>query len=178
MKTFSPLSWKDGWSVLNGKTLGFKKMAANQLNVRWNHCSLTYSNNQVYFLFQSDGVQQTTYLARRYCEEAIRQISRLRPSPERDALIRLTEIVLSRDKWRSRGASISLFRQLNVEQTCPAAMWDKDIEGGWIGAICWLATCKKYTKSRFICGGGGKLRFVEVISEENCTSDLNLHLVL
>ncbi|XP_005805791.1 decaprenyl-diphosphate synthase subunit 1 [Xiphophorus maculatus] len=50
------------------------------------------------YVLQSDGVQQTTYLARRYCEEAIRQISRLRPSPERDALIRLTEIVLSRDK--------------------------------------------------------------------------------
>ncbi|KAM4544234.1 all trans-polyprenyl-diphosphate synthase PDSS1 isoform 1-T1 [Fundulus diaphanus] len=50
------------------------------------------------YVLQSDGVQQTTYLARRYCEEAIRQISRLRPSPERDALIRLTEIVLNRDK--------------------------------------------------------------------------------
>ncbi|CAB1349635.1 unnamed protein product [Coregonus sp. 'balchen'] len=31
-------------------------------------------------------------------EEAIRQISLLRPSPERDALIRLTEMVLTRDK--------------------------------------------------------------------------------
>ncbi|MEQ2160543.1 Decaprenyl-diphosphate synthase subunit 1 [Goodea atripinnis] len=50
------------------------------------------------YVLQSDGVQQTTYLARRYCEEAIRQINRLQPSPERDALIRLTEIVLSRDK--------------------------------------------------------------------------------
>lgn len=47
---------------------------------------------------QSDGVQQTNYLAQRYCQEAIRQISRLRPSPERDALIRLTEIVLTRNK--------------------------------------------------------------------------------
>lgn len=49
--------------------------------------------------FQSDGVQQTTYLAQHYCQEAIRQISMLRPSPERDALIRLTEMVLTRDKW-------------------------------------------------------------------------------
>lgn len=54
-------------------------------------------------------------------------------------------------------------------------MWDKSIEGVW---ICWLATCKKYIKSRSVCGGEGKLRFVEVISEENCTSDLNLLLVL
>ncbi|KAM4533759.1 all trans-polyprenyl-diphosphate synthase PDSS1 [Odontesthes bonariensis] len=50
------------------------------------------------YVLQSDGVQQTTFLARRYCQEAIRQISMLRPSPERDALIRLTEMVLSRDK--------------------------------------------------------------------------------
>lgn len=48
---------------------------------------------------QSDGVQQTTYLAQHYCQEAIRQISMLRPSAERDALIRLTEMVLTRDKW-------------------------------------------------------------------------------
>ncbi|XP_026219977.1 decaprenyl-diphosphate synthase subunit 1 [Anabas testudineus] len=50
------------------------------------------------YVLQSDGVQQTNYLAQRYCQEAIRQISRLRPSPERDALIRLTEIVLTRNK--------------------------------------------------------------------------------
>lgn len=47
---------------------------------------------------QSDGVEQTNYLAQRYCQEAIRQISRLQASPERDALIRLTELVLTRDK--------------------------------------------------------------------------------
>lgn len=47
---------------------------------------------------QSDGVEQTHYLAQRYCQEAIRQISALRPSAERDALIRLTEMVLTRDK--------------------------------------------------------------------------------
>ncbi|XP_036314743.1 all trans-polyprenyl-diphosphate synthase PDSS1 isoform X2 [Pipistrellus kuhlii] len=47
---------------------------------------------------QSDGVQQTTYLAQRYCHEAVREISKLRPSPERDALIQLSETVLTRDK--------------------------------------------------------------------------------
>lgn len=50
------------------------------------------------YVLQSDGVQQTKFLAQRYCQEAIRQISMLQPSAERDALIRLTEIVLSRDK--------------------------------------------------------------------------------
>ncbi|XP_030625254.1 all trans-polyprenyl-diphosphate synthase PDSS1 [Chanos chanos] len=50
------------------------------------------------YVLESDGVEQTNYLARRYCKEAIRQISRLRPSAERDALIRLTELVLARDK--------------------------------------------------------------------------------
>ncbi|XP_029955223.1 all trans-polyprenyl-diphosphate synthase PDSS1 [Salarias fasciatus] len=50
------------------------------------------------YVLQSDGVQQTSFLAQRYCQEAIRQVSRLRPSPERDALIALTEMVLTRDK--------------------------------------------------------------------------------
>ncbi|XP_034416199.1 decaprenyl-diphosphate synthase subunit 1 [Cyclopterus lumpus] len=50
------------------------------------------------YVLQSDGVEQTKYLAQRYCEEAIRQISMLRPSAERDALIRVTEMVLTRDK--------------------------------------------------------------------------------
>ncbi|KAM4606294.1 all trans-polyprenyl-diphosphate synthase PDSS1 isoform 2-T2 [Polymixia lowei] len=50
------------------------------------------------YVLQSDGVEQTNYLAQRYCQEAIRQISLLRPSAERDALIRLTEMVLTRDK--------------------------------------------------------------------------------
>ena len=43
-------------------------------------------------------MEQTSYLAQRHCQEAIRQVSMLRPSPERDALIRLTELVLTRDK--------------------------------------------------------------------------------
>ncbi|KAL7373852.1 hypothetical protein ABVT39_015976 [Epinephelus coioides] len=50
------------------------------------------------YVLQSDGVQQTKYLAERYGQEAIRQISMLQPSAERDALIRLTEMVLTRDK--------------------------------------------------------------------------------
>uniref|UniRef100_A0A8V0XGU3 Prenyl (decaprenyl) diphosphate synthase, subunit 1 n=1 Tax=Gallus gallus TaxID=9031 RepID=A0A8V0XGU3_CHICK len=50
------------------------------------------------YVLQSDGVQQTTYLAQRYCHEATREISKLRPSPEREALIQLTEMVLMRDK--------------------------------------------------------------------------------
>lgn len=50
------------------------------------------------FFCKSDGVQQTTYLAQRYCHEATREISKLRPSPEREALIQLTEMVLMRDK--------------------------------------------------------------------------------
>ncbi|XP_043365420.1 all trans-polyprenyl-diphosphate synthase PDSS1 isoform X3 [Dermochelys coriacea] len=50
------------------------------------------------YVLQSDGIQQTTYLAQRYCHEAMKEISKLRPSPERDALIQLTETVLTRDK--------------------------------------------------------------------------------
>ncbi|XP_058039078.1 all trans-polyprenyl-diphosphate synthase PDSS1 isoform X1 [Ahaetulla prasina] len=50
------------------------------------------------FVLQSGGIQQTNYLAQRYCHEAVKEISKLRPSPERDALMHLAEIVLSRDK--------------------------------------------------------------------------------
>ncbi|DAA23563.1 TPA: prenyl diphosphate synthase, subunit 1 [Bos taurus] len=50
------------------------------------------------YVLQSDGVQQTTYLAQRYCHKAVSEISKLRPSPERDALIQLSEMVLTRDK--------------------------------------------------------------------------------
>ncbi|KAG8443287.1 hypothetical protein GDO86_011912 [Hymenochirus boettgeri] len=50
------------------------------------------------YVRQSDGVHQTTYLAQRYCSEAVKEIRKLQPSPERDALIHLTEIVLTRDK--------------------------------------------------------------------------------
>ncbi|KAJ8010845.1 hypothetical protein DPEC_G00079360 [Dallia pectoralis] len=50
------------------------------------------------YVLESDGVDQTNYLARQYCQEAIRQICLLQPSPERDALIQLTEMVLTRNK--------------------------------------------------------------------------------
>ncbi|XP_008938599.1 PREDICTED: decaprenyl-diphosphate synthase subunit 1 [Merops nubicus] len=50
------------------------------------------------YVLESDGVQQTTYLAQRYCHAATREIRKLRPSPERQALIQLTEMVLLRDK--------------------------------------------------------------------------------
>nr|XP_042133939.1 all trans-polyprenyl-diphosphate synthase PDSS1 isoform X1 [Peromyscus maniculatus bairdii] len=50
------------------------------------------------YVLQSDGVQQTTYLAQQYCREAVREIRKLRPSTERDALIQLSESVLTRDK--------------------------------------------------------------------------------
>lgn len=56
------------------------------------------THHHLLLVFQSDGVQQTQFLAQRYCQEAIRQVSMLRPSEERDALIRLTEMVLTRDK--------------------------------------------------------------------------------
>ncbi|XP_032807418.1 all trans-polyprenyl-diphosphate synthase PDSS1 isoform X1 [Petromyzon marinus] len=49
-------------------------------------------------VLESDGVQQTRDLAQRYCSEAVKLISTLRPSPERDALIGITEMVLTRDK--------------------------------------------------------------------------------
>ncbi|XP_077409926.1 all trans-polyprenyl-diphosphate synthase PDSS1 isoform X2 [Vanacampus margaritifer] len=51
-----------------------------------------------HYVVQSDGVQQTNFLARRYCQEAVRHVSRLRPSAERDALIALTHMLLHRDK--------------------------------------------------------------------------------
>ncbi|KAG7455212.1 hypothetical protein MATL_G00254190 [Megalops atlanticus] len=50
------------------------------------------------YVLESDGIQQTKYLAQRYCQEAVRQVSKLSPSAERQALIRLTELLLSRDK--------------------------------------------------------------------------------
>lgn len=84
---------------------------------RWRCFHLNYP----LFLSQSDGVQQTNYLAQHYCREAIRQISMLRPSAERDALIRVTEMVLTRDKWTSP-ARIH-FRQLPLgTQPGPTAL--------------------------------------------------------
>lgn len=79
-------------------------------------------------LFQSDGVQQTNYLAQRYCQEAIRQISMLRPSAERDALIRLTEMVLTRDKWTSTAGLH--FRQLPVGNNSPCPLLHVSTQAG------------------------------------------------
>lgn len=74
-------------------------------------------------LRQSDGVQQTKYLAQRYCQEAIKQISLLRPSAERDALIRLTEMVLTRDKWKKKKNLLQL-----LDITSGSYLWGKKKE--------------------------------------------------
>lgn len=74
--------------------------------------SMTRNSSNCFVCSQSDGVEQTNYLAQHYCQEAIRQISRLRPSTERDALIRLTELVLRRDKWG--WTQSSTLRQLHL----------------------------------------------------------------
>jgi len=71
---------------------GGVRLAAEEMKI------LNEDYNDLLLLLQSDGVQQTKFLARRYCDEAVRQISMLRPSAERDALIRVTEMVLTRDK--------------------------------------------------------------------------------
>uniref|UniRef100_UPI00358FE787 all trans-polyprenyl-diphosphate synthase PDSS1 isoform X2 n=1 Tax=Myxine glutinosa TaxID=7769 RepID=UPI00358FE787 len=49
-------------------------------------------------VFESDGVQQTHALAERYCKEAVKTAQRLHDSPEREALIRLTDVLLTRKK--------------------------------------------------------------------------------
>ncbi|XP_069943635.1 all trans-polyprenyl-diphosphate synthase PDSS1 [Cherax quadricarinatus] len=50
------------------------------------------------FVHKSDGLEQTQFLARQHCEEAIRVISSLKPSSEQKALITLTDKVLNRMK--------------------------------------------------------------------------------
>lgn len=52
----------------------------------------------VYAVFQSDGVRQTRVLAEKHCEEAVRLIQQLTDSPARRGLIRVAELVLSRNK--------------------------------------------------------------------------------
>ncbi|XP_033098013.1 decaprenyl-diphosphate synthase subunit 1-like [Anneissia japonica] len=47
---------------------------------------------------ESDGIQQTRFLAERHCDEAIRQIKQLKASQEQAALINLAGFVLSRIK--------------------------------------------------------------------------------
>ncbi|XP_002738102.1 all trans-polyprenyl-diphosphate synthase PDSS1-like [Saccoglossus kowalevskii] len=47
---------------------------------------------------ETDGIQQTRYLAQQYCNEAIKQISGLAESPARKALVTLTHKILNRIK--------------------------------------------------------------------------------
>jgi len=47
---------------------------------------------------KSDGIEHTKYLAEQHCKEAIKQISLLKQSSERDALRNLTHKVLTRTK--------------------------------------------------------------------------------
>ncbi|XP_045615437.1 all trans-polyprenyl-diphosphate synthase PDSS1 [Procambarus clarkii] len=50
------------------------------------------------FVHKSDGLEQTQFLARQHCEEAIRVISTLKASSEQKALITITDKVLNRMK--------------------------------------------------------------------------------
>ncbi|XP_063613170.1 all trans-polyprenyl-diphosphate synthase PDSS1-like [Penaeus indicus] len=50
------------------------------------------------FVHKSDGLEQTQFLARQHCDEAVRVISSLKPSIEQKALITLTDRVLNREK--------------------------------------------------------------------------------
>ncbi|XP_047491558.1 all trans-polyprenyl-diphosphate synthase PDSS1-like [Penaeus chinensis] len=50
------------------------------------------------FVHKSDGLEQTQFLARQHCDEAVRVISSLKPSIEQKALITLTDRVLNRGK--------------------------------------------------------------------------------
>eukprot|EP00058_Branchiostoma_floridae_P009211 XP_002594699.1 hypothetical protein BRAFLDRAFT_240460 [Branchiostoma floridae] len=47
---------------------------------------------------KTDSLQQARILAEQYCREAVRQIQQLAPSPEREALVTLTQKVLNRKK--------------------------------------------------------------------------------
>ncbi|XP_078661481.1 all trans-polyprenyl-diphosphate synthase PDSS1-like isoform X1 [Branchiostoma floridae x Branchiostoma belcheri] len=47
---------------------------------------------------KTDSLQQSRILAEQYCREAVRQIQQLAPSPEREALVTLTQKVLNRKK--------------------------------------------------------------------------------
>jgi geranylgeranyl pyrophosphate synthase len=49
-------------------------------------------------VLQSDGLQQTKELARRYCHEAVSQLALLAPSPYQQALVTLTDQILHRMK--------------------------------------------------------------------------------
>lgn len=47
---------------------------------------------------QSDGLEQTMFLAKQHCQEAIKVISSLKSSPEQKALITITDKIMSRVK--------------------------------------------------------------------------------
>ncbi|KAJ1547878.1 coq1 putative hexaprenyl diphosphate synthase [Nowakowskiella sp. JEL0078] len=49
-------------------------------------------------VFKSDGLERTKSLAQLYCQEAVKAVSRLPPSAAQDALINLTQAVLTRKK--------------------------------------------------------------------------------
>lgn len=50
------------------------------------------------FVHKSDGLEQTQFLARQHCDEAVRVISSLKPSIEQKALITITDKLLNRSK--------------------------------------------------------------------------------
>ena len=52
----------------------------------------------ILLFFQSDGIARSYTLASQYAKEAVRQISKLSPSPHRDALVKITQEVLKRRK--------------------------------------------------------------------------------
>ena len=49
-------------------------------------------------VYASDGIQKTRFLANKHCEEAVKQISTLKDSPERQGLILLTSDIVNRKK--------------------------------------------------------------------------------
>lgn len=47
---------------------------------------------------KSDGLEQTHFLAQKHCQEAVKQISLLRPSQEQQSLIAITDSIINRKK--------------------------------------------------------------------------------
>lgn len=47
---------------------------------------------------KSDGLEQTMFLAKQHCQEAIKVINSLKSSPEQKALITITDKILARVK--------------------------------------------------------------------------------
>ena len=59
---------------------------------------LTYFCLSIFFLLQSDGVSETMMLARKYVDQAVKDISFLDDSVYKDALSVLGEMVINRDR--------------------------------------------------------------------------------